>query len=446
MKKIILLFFTCNLLLYATTIKEAWDFLKSNDNALKAKNIEQKIAKLKQKSAKSMYLPSISLTGSYSYLDEPVKIAKDSLSLNLGKLGTIPLPTHDIALSEQNILMANVNLVWPLYTGGKIDAAQDIYKAKTKEAKILTEIKKDKKFLKLIKYYYGVVVSKSLFNTRKEAYKALSLHYENAKKLMQNGQIANVELLNAKVKLDAAKIELTKAKNKFLIAQSALKTLIKKDIEPTSSLFVKNKIKKSQSSFKTEMEQNYSGLEIFDVKDMQAKAFEDIKKAAWYPEVVGFANYNLYKDNSILSQSLPTWFGGVMVKIDILKRSDRNQEIQIAKMMNQKVNRLRLDALESLHLLLEKTYKELMASKEEYNSLTSSIDLANENYKLRTIAFKEGLTTSVELVEAQTFLESVKTKRLNAAYLYLQKLALLCVLSGERNRFFEFVEEKDINK
>ena len=36
-------FFTCNLLLYATTIKEAWDFLKSNDNALKAKNIEQKM-------------------------------------------------------------------------------------------------------------------------------------------------------------------------------------------------------------------------------------------------------------------------------------------------------------------------------------------------------------------------------------------------------------------
>ena len=36
------------------------------------------------------------------------------------------------------------------------------------------------------------------------------------------------------------------------------------------------------------------------------------------PEVAAFGNYNLYKDDSPIMSTLPTWFAGVMVKIDLL--------------------------------------------------------------------------------------------------------------------------------
>jgi len=36
------------------------------------------------------------------------------------------------------------------------------------------------------------------------------------------------------------------------------------------------------------------------------------------------------------------------------------------------------------------------------------------------------------------FLSGAKTKRFNAAYNYVQKLSQLCVLSGDREVFFEF--------
>jgi outer membrane protein TolC len=64
--------------------------------------------------------------------------------------------------------------------------------------------------------------------------------------------------------------------------------------------------------------------------------------------------------------------------------------------------------------------------------------LARENYKLRSLAFKEGLATSVEVVDAQMLLSGAKTQRLNAAYNYVKSLAALCVLNGERERFFTF--------
>ena len=138
--------------------------------------------------------------------------------------------------------------------------------------------------------------------------------------------------------------------------------------------------------------------------------------------------------------TLPTWFAGIMVKIDLLQRKDRSQEVQAAKLLNAKVKHLKDEALDNLALLVKKTYKEMMSDAEEFNSLNSSIELARENYRLRSIAFKEGLSTSVELVDAQMFLMGAKTSRLNAAYNFVQKVSRLSVLSGNRELFFQIEE------
>ena len=436
MKLLLFTFFITSSLFAGMSIEEAWLSIETNNDGMKAAKDDIKRADLKKSSAKSMYLPSVSVTGNYTHLSDPIKIEDEFKGPITGKI----YPFR-VDLSEQDVFLADLHLLWPLYTGGKIDAAQDIFKAQSDEAKALGEMKKDEEFLKLVKYYYGLVVSESLYKTRLESQKALFLHYENAKKLKDAGQIANIELLNAQVKLDAAKIETTQAKHKYEIAASALKSLVKQELEPNSKLFV-NEFLKDESYYVNETQNNYAGLKILDAKEKQSSALVDIKKSAWHPEIVGYANYNLYKDDSILSKSLPQWFAGVMVKIDLLQRSDRGEEIEAAKLLNSKVKHLRAEALENLALLVEKTYKEMLAYKEEYFSLDSSIALSQENYRLRSIAFKEGLSTSVELVDAQMFLLGAKTKKLNAAYNYVQKLSQLCVLSGDREIFFEFVSEE----
>ncbi len=86
---------------------------------------------------------------------------------------------------------------------------------------------------------------------------------------------------------------------------------------------------------------------------------------------------------------------------------------------------------------MEKTYKEMLQYKTEYEALNSSLLLARENLRLRELAFKEGLATSVDVVDAQMFLTGAKTKKLNAIYNYVQKISQLAVLSGKSELFFE---------
>ncbi len=421
--------------LYASmSIQEAWNSTQTKNEGMKASNADVTRAELKKSSAESMYLPSVSITGSYTHLSEPINIDTSELSDFMASF-SIAFPSQ-MNLSEQDIFLADLQVLWPLYVGGKIDAANDMYAAQISEKQALVQMKKDTEFLKLIKYYYGVVVSESLYKTRVQAQKALQIHYENAKKLKAQGQIAKIELLNAEVKLDAAKIETSKAQHKLEIASSALFSLTKLKPEPSSKLFV-NEDMRDEEYYKKETQANYAGIKILDAKASQSNSLVEIKEAAWMPEVAAYGNYNLYKDDSPLMSTLPTWFAGVMVKIDLLQRKDRSEEVQAAKLLNDKVKYLKLEALDGLALLVEKTYKEMMSDREEFNALNSSIKLAHENYRLREVAFSEGLSTSVELVDAQMFLLGAKTKRLNAAYNFVQKLSQLSVLSGDREMFFQ---------
>ncbi len=428
-------------LMASMSIDKAWENVESKNEGVKASKSDVERAESKKEAAKSMYLPSVSLVGSYSHLSEAVKVEGD---IDLSKL-SIPLPVtipYSADLSKQDVFLADLQLLLPLYVGGKIDAMQDIYKAQVSEKKALNEMKKDTEFLKLVKYYYGVVVSKSLYETRVQAQKALQIHYGNAQKLKAQGQIAKIELLNAEVKLDSAKTETRSAEHKLHIAKSALTSLTKSTHTPTSKLFV-NENMREKEHYEKETKESYAGLKIIDAKTSQTASIVKIKEAAWLPKVAAFGNYNLYKDDSVMMQTLPKWFVGVMVKIDLIKRSDRTQEIQAAKLLNDKLKYLKAEAVEKLALLVEKSYLEMVAAKEEFNSLSSSLALADENYRLRTVAFNEGLSTSVELVDAQMFLLGAKTKRLNAAYNFVQKVSQLTVLSGDREMFFNIANSSE---
>ncbi len=431
----------CTLLNAQSDLELRWERMQSRNDGIRASLDSVQAAESKKEAAASMYLPSVSLTGSYTRLSEPVKVEGD---LDLSDL-PLPLPgnvPYRMDLTEQDVFLADLQMLWPLYTGGKIDAAQQVYAAKADEAKAKAQMKKDALFLKLVEYYYGVVVAEALYRTHQQAEKTLKLHYNNAGKLKENGQIAEIELLNAKVKLEDAGVQRLKARHKLEIACSALAALTGTEAPPRSPLFVAD-ADKSQSFYVDKAEHGYTALRLLDAKSKQTDALLAMEEAEWHPQVAAYGDYNLYRDDSPLMQSLPIWFAGVMVKIDLIERSDRSEKVRMAKLLGQKVHHLRLEALENLRILVEKTYKQMQASYEEYKSLDSSLALAEENERLRAVSFREGLSTSVEVVEAQTFLQGVKTRRLKAAYDFVRNVARLCVLSGEREHFFTIAQTSE---
>ncbi|WP_186294753.1 TolC family protein [Vibrio algivorus] len=427
----------------SVTFYQAWQSLLSNNDGLAAERASVEQAEYKQQAAGAMNLPSITLSANYTRLDDDIEVSPselaDSTSVGSSALTQAFDGMLTSTLVEKDVFTSSIRAIWPIFTGGRISAAQDIAKAKSEEAKYLLEMKQQGKFEDLSKYYFGVVLSQQVLATRQEVEQGLKEHFDHAVKMQEQGQIARVQRLQAETAYHKAQVDTKKAQRDLEIAQMALTNLIKAPAlaEPSTHLFINESLPPMQA-FMDKTLQSYPGLSILDAKEQQASGLVDVEKGKYYPEVYLYGNYNLYQDDTLVGDNTPDWLVGVGVSIPLLDTSGRSEKVSVAHSAIKQVGYLRAQAKQDLSLLVEKTYREANQALEEYNGLASSVSMASENISLQKKAFSQGLATSLDVVDAEMYLNSIKTQRSAAAYQYVLSLSRLLAISGEVDSFNQY--------
>ena len=432
---------------------EAWTRVIQQDEGLAAEQAGVDRGKQLREAAKDMYLPKVDLGASYTHLDQPMEL--DLMDLNpianhpeMVKalqhiLGGLPIPHFSpddfvTPLTKQNVVTSSVKMLWPLFAGGRIDAAQDIRQAQVSEAQQLLVLKQQATFESLSQTYFGVVLAAQVVQTKQEIEEGLAHHLDHAKKLEAQGQIARVERLSAQSAYDRARIDTQKSRRGLEIAELALGHMLKLSrAEPDSGLFVNQELPRLEGLVSQTLEV-HPGLKLLSAKKEQAKGMIRMEKGKYAPEVFLFGNYNLYEDDSLAAKTAPDWLVGVGVSMPLVSRDGRSETVQAAKSAELQVNLLQAKTRQDLELLVEKTWREAAQGLEEYQSLSSTQALAEENVLLRDKAFGQGLSTSLDVVDAQNQLAGVKTQRAAAAYQYVVSLARLLALSGQMNSFNQY--------
>ncbi|WP_318411379.1 TolC family protein [Photobacterium leiognathi] len=446
--------------IYASPIafSDAWHTVVTKNDGLAAKRANVEQAEHMQDAASDLYLPTVTVGANYTRLDQDVKLSPSDL------FGSMPASDSEIGkvinnivkdsalnsaftstIANRDVLTSSVRAIWPIFTGGRISAAQDIAQGKTQEAKYMLAMMQQAKFEDLSRFYFGVVLAEKVVETRKEVEAGLKRHYEHAVKLQQQGQIAKVERLQAESAYDKAKVDTQKSVRDLEIAQVALTKLLQQSSTavPTTKLFINSSLP-PMSSFINKTLASYPGLHILDAKRKQADGLIDVEKGKYYPEVYLYGDYNLYESDSLAAKMAPDWAVGIGVSVPLIDSSGRSGKVKAAHSMVTQVNHLRAQAEQDLSVLVEKTYREANQALEEYNGLKSSLALAKENIRLREKAFSQGLSTSLDVVDAELYLSAVKTQRLAAAYQYVMCLTRLLAISGEMNTFNNYQQYQGI--
>ncbi|WP_281223285.1 TolC family protein [Photobacterium sanguinicancri] len=450
-----ILFSVTNVHAAPVSFNDAWRTVLDSSDALAAERANIDRTQYMQDAASDLSLPKITMSANYTRLDKPVEIKPSDLAAStpagsqMGPIGAAILPIADdlftSQLTKRDVFTSSIRAIWPIFTGGRIDAAQDIARSQKDEAKYMLAMKQQAKFEDLSKFYFGVVLTEHVLQTRKEVEQGLKKHLDHAKKLEQQGQIAKVERLQAEASYDKARVERQKAERDFEISQVALTKLLKLSSPAALStgLFT-NESLPPMSAFIEKTLNEYPGLHILDSKKKQARGVIDIEKGKYYPEVYLYGNYSLHEDDTLAAKTAPDWAVGVGVNIALFDNSGRSGKVKAARSTVDQVSYLRRQAEQDLSVLVEKTYREAQQALEEFNSLKSSIALAQENVRLRDKAFSQGLSTSLEVVDAEMYLAGVKTQRLAAAYQYVISLSRLLAVSGEMNSFNQYQQYKGL--
>lgn len=453
MKKLFWFLSACSLLIsQELSFNNAWQLVLENNHALKAGKIAvQKSEKLNEANT-MLYLPKIDLSASYAYLGDPVSLdagmALKEAGKNLsnsalqGVVNQIADRLTPLELSNQNVVMASVKILYPLYAGGAIKAANELGKLALKDSKEALRLKTLSTFEQLAGIYYGVVLNQEMLKTLQEVENGHKLHLENAKKLQQAGQIAKIEVLSAQVAYNRAKNDTLKAKDSLEVAQLALQTILsdtKSDYTPNSKLMIKSNSKApSLQKLLARTLDSYPLLNQVKIKEEQAQEALKLARSKFIPHFALFGSYTYHRHDSILGSSMPSWYVGVGMSMPLLDNTGSYQKFQASKIAQLEVSQIKAQAIKDISLLVEKTYKEALQAKEFYFVLDSSIALAEENLKLQEQAFKQGMGTSTKVVDARNLLSKAKIEQQSVAYKYILSIAKLMALSDQTQNFKQY--------
>ncbi len=454
---------------------EAWQQLLEHSEALAAQQAAVERQQHLRLAAAKRHLPHLELGGQYLRLSDPVEVdARDLEPMasmdpqmlgqalgNLAVTGQIsPQFAHDIGVLFQNFIGQGADLtteiasqdnfaselraIWPLFTGWRITAAEQIASEQTRAAEAKLAMVRQEQFTALAKVYFGVVLAEQIVQTKQEVENGLQIHYQHALAMEQQGQIARVERLEAQAAYDRAKVATGKAHRMLEIAQLALSKTLHQDerVQPLSPLFVKEELPEQKALCEQTL-RLHPGLTLLQAMQDQAKGLIRIEKGHYYPQVYAFANYNIYKGHSIIGESTPDWLAGLGLSMTLFDSKGRGQRVEAAKAALSQTGYLYQQAKRDLSVLVEKTWKEARQALEEYNGLESSVSLARENVRLREKGFSQGMATSLDVVDARLFLEGVTTQRLAAAYSYVTALANLFAMSGQSEQFAHYQQQAE---
>ncbi|MUJ29702.1 TolC family protein [Aliivibrio fischeri] len=417
----------------------AWKNVLNNHNGIAAERMNVQRQESLASGTSDLNLPSITLSANYTYLDDDVTVSAEQVWSSTNASIPFLLPNLTSTLSERDIFTSSIRAIWPIFTGGRISAAESAAEGKTAEARSQLLMKQQASYEDLAKYYFSTVLAKEVVNTYSEVEQGLAKHRDNAIKLQQQGQIAKVERLQADASYDKAKVDLRKAQQDYDIANAALVSMLQttETVTPETQLFI-NKSLPQLNAFVDSTLDTYPGLALLDAKELQAESLVKAEKGRYYPDVYLYGNYNLYEGDSLSAEITPDWLVGVGVNVPLLDNKGRSDKVVAAHSAIQQVKYLKTQAKQDLALLVEKTYREALQAIDEYNGLASSLELAKENVQLREKAFKQGLSTSLDVVDAELYLASIKTQRSLASFNYVISLVKLLALSNQTDTFVQY--------
>ena len=408
----------------------------------------------------AFWYPMLNTTGMYVHLSDKVEVhqpldtyttpAKEFVQsvlpgdqLITSILDQVGSYTLTVPIFQRNLTTWDANLSWPIFTGGKriyasrigdrmVDMAE-VGKAET-HALLQTE---------LIETYYGLQLADRVEEVRRQTFRSLQLHYDDALKLEANGLITKAERLFAEVNREEARREWEASKKEREVAHQALCSLLnietEADIHPVSPLFVNEEIPDSLY-FKSLLPSTNYTLNRLSLEESIADNNLRISRSAYVPTIALIGKQTLYAHN-LPRNLVPRTMIGIGFTWNLFDGWNREANVRVTRLAKETVALEREKAENALDVMVQEIYTQMQKAQDEVSTLRTTIAMSEELLRIRRKSFEEGMATSAEVVDAEVMLSKVRIAMWLAYYQFDVSLASLCSICGVPELFWKLMEE-----
>ena len=420
-----------------------------------------------KKAAFGHRLPNLSVAANYTYMSKDIgrfdfNRQKNDILNGINQLGSL-IPPEQLAalqqllgpdvisgfqsmmtglrqtdlsytLQKRDFATVGAAIAVPLWTGGKINAANNAARITVERSTQEIEQLRSELFAEITERYWGLTLSKHIEELQSEVMKGMEHHLSDAVELEKNGMIARGERLFAEMALSDARTSWEKSKRDAVTTNTALSGSLGEEgrYMPETPLFVTSEIE-SAEYFKARAKENSPLLRQVSLSRELAEQGVKLKKSKFFPEIAAMGALDIYNYN--LSDQLPKWIVGAGIKFNLFDGLTREHEYSAAKSQARQVEAFEKKAATDVLIAVEKLHNELLGSREQVESMAVTLEFAEEYLRIKEEAFREGMAPSSDVVDARLNLAKVRTERLAAAYKFDLILSQLLAITGQSGGF-----------
>lgn len=447
------------------SLEEAVAVALTENPALKASAYEERAAQQQRRAAIGLRMPQVNITGAYAYLGKDIGADLNNLKAPAQEfagqiLGSGWITDPAILQGIQGLLNPMLEADWflkvqdrslgfvggevtlPIWMGGKINAANRAARINEKTAVEQGNQTRNALISELVERYFGLALATQIVAVRQQVLDGMHRHLEDALALEKNGMIAQSERLYVAFKVAEAERDLANAKLQAQTIASALSNTLGRENDwlPVTAMFILGEVE--ELAFYQDMAQARNPL-LSQVSLKRQLAEEGVRaqRAEFLPQVAAMGGASFY--NYQVTGILPRWAVGVGVNIKLFDGLSREYRYSAAKQTARRVGELQNKAGQDVAVLVEKLYNQMMNYRNQMASINASLAFAEEYLRMKQAAFKEGMSSATDLVDAELNLAAVRTERLQAAYNYDLLLAQLLEAAGISDEFPAYARRND---
>lgn len=399
-------------------IKEAFE----NNWSVKAREEKISESEFAKSEAKAGFLPTFSTSYSYTHLGFVPSIDTSIFGNNL-----------KFKLGDQDIYQWQATVRQPIFTGFAVTSAYELAKLGIDQSRLDLELERLDLALNVKEAYFNILRADRAVDVAKSAVESLEAHNTVAKNFYDVGMIPVNDLLKAEVELANAQHNLIQAQNASRLARVSFNVLLSRSVDEPFEVEDILKYTKETPDFDNYLEKALKArpeIKALDLTDAQIDQQINLAKSKYYPEVAFTYNYIKAGDTPDVSgsnfQLSNQWQANVGLSWTFWDWNKTRNSVNQAESQKRQLSQTRKSIEDGIKLQLKQAILNLKEAEEKIPTAQKAVDQAEENLRVSEERYKAQVTTSTEVLDAQTLLSQARMNYYNALYAHnLAKAGLL---------------------
>jgi outer membrane protein TolC len=388
----------------AETLEDAWSIAVDNNHQIKSAKADTSASEQQLYSAKGQRLPELNVGSGYTqYSQTPAAIA--NFEGQTGQFNT----------SQAGSVKAQAIASVPIFTSGRIShsinaAEASLQAAQHNEVSSVLNIK-----MQVSEAYVAVLRSEGAVQVAQSHADSLNAHNEDVKNLYDQGVVPKNDLLAANVELANAQQLVVQAANQFDIAKAHYNQLLDRNLAdevhlaPQFPETPKGTLPELSNSALTQRPELNVLAQQIEALQQQAQSI----KAGTLPQVSVNGGYQYQENRYQVFQGL--WMVNVGMQWKLFDGSTRHSSDAISRQALS-LKEQRDDLTSMISFQVRQAWLDSQEAQKRIKVTQQAIAQADENMKVTTDRYQQGLATNTEVLDAEDLRTRTHDNFNNASY------------------------------